>query len=75
MFDLSIITEAPLGGGGGGSRFNTEMTIFHKSYANICIFHMLFDHMTSRASESEVTPCIKIDKPIVVNRFSGYVIK
>ena len=27
------------------------------------------------ASESEITPCIKIDKPLVVYRFSGNVIK
>ena len=27
------------------------------------------------ASESEITPCIKIDKPLVVNRFSGNVMK
>ena len=27
------------------------------------------------ASESEITPCIKINKPIVVDRFSGNVMK
>ena len=27
------------------------------------------------ASGSEITPCIKIDKPLVVYRFSGNIIK
>ena len=57
--------------------FSTDFTVLFLKVKNVHLTIIELDHFLSYAveSESEIMPCIKIDKPLVVYRFWRNIMK